>query len=516
MKKEFTLRSIVIALLLLIAAMDLPAQVYRPPYQYSPYPGGVPGIYPPMPDRQPAKIQVELPEVEASISDSTPYEQQSLIYKLRIVSKGNLKTAIAELPEVLSTILRPIGEPVTETDESGDTIKFITSHYYLLMPLRPGIITIPPARVHGVGTRETPYEVTSGTPLVLDVQPAAAAAQPWLPLYDLYIDAHIIGPDNPAAGDPLTLKVEISATGATGSQIPSLASQLKSPDIHIYPGKSTTEGMISEDGKTLVGRRVENYTLVPQYGGWLQLPGASINWWNVQQHRPEVAALIVNQLNITGPKKPGRRAGKHQSGPIGSFVFWIPLLIGIAIALFGWMNALFGSGRIIGATRLSNLFRQILGDLYAPVAAVAIRFSPRRYFHRFRTWIGRNLPRSWKLWFCLRSVERENDAEEWAHALQILSVKHLGVRPHAHLRELGVSIAAYHPGADSDKVDQLMKELDADVYGKVPIVSFSRWKREFRSQIAPSLIPVRLRGRKQGRNQQQLPALNPSDSSSRI
>ena len=515
MKKALPLHTIITALLLLITTVDLPAQVYRPPYPYPPYPGSMPGLFPPLSGRQPTRVQVELPEVEASISDSTPYEQQSLIYQLRIVSTGNLKTAIAELPEVLSAVLRPLGEPVTETDESGDTIKFITLHHYLLMPLRPGIITIPPAKVHGVDTQGTDYEVTSGPPQVLNVQTAAAAAQPWLPLYDLYIDAQIIAPDNPAAGDPLTLKVEISATGATGSQIPSLASQLKSPNIHIYPGKSTTEGMISADGKTLIGRRIESYTLVPQYGGWLRLPSVSINWWNVQQHRPEVAALIVNQMNIAGPKNPGRRAGKHQSGPIGSFVYWIPLFIGIAIALFGWMNALFGSGRIIGATRLSNLFRQILGDLYAPVAAVAIRFSPRRYFHRLRTWIGRNLPRSWKLWFCLRSVARENAPEEWAQALQILSVKHLGVRPQAHLRELGVSIAAFHPRADGNKVDQLMKELDADVYGNIPIKSFSRWKREFRSQIAPSLIPVRLRGRKQDRSQR-LPALNPPGSSSRV
>jgi hypothetical protein len=180
--------------------------------------------------------------------------------------------------------------------------------------------------------------------------------------------------------------------------------------------------------------------------------------------------------------------------------------------MYGWLSAFLGTGRLPGLSRLSKLVKPVLGGLYAPIVAFVVRVSPRRRFHRLRTWTGRQLPVSWQLWFCLRAVAREGDPGEWAQALQILAVKHLGVRPQANLKHLGKSIVACHPRANAQQVDRLMGQLDEAVYGGTPIESFERWKHEFKSQIKPSLFPIRFRqcgAVAAGHSSRVLPQLNP-------
>jgi hypothetical protein len=486
---------------------------YQPqPYQAQPYQAQP--YWNPYQQQQQAPVY-QPPRIETSISDATPYEQQSLVYTIRIISSGNLKTATPEIPQTTAAVLRTLGDPVTESDKKEGPQEMVTEYRYLLMPLSSGLVSIPPAKVTGnyagPGGGEGPSFEISGRPVVLQVRPATDAVQPWLPLYNLQITARVRGGEAPAAGNPIELVVETKAVGATGTQIPSVANYLASDEFRIYPGKSETEGTIAADGKTLLGHRIENFTLVPQYGGWLKLPSVTMNWWNVRYNRPEVAALLTDQINVMGPANPARGGfGGASSGPLGAFFFWLPMGVAVAMLMVGWLSAFMGDGRLPGTERLRNLVRPALGELYAPVVAYANRISPRRSFHRLRTWTGRHLPVSWKLWFCLRAVAREDDPAEWGQALQILAAKHLGVRPQAHLRELGKSIARCHPRANAEQVERLMAELDEAVYGDKPMRSFARWKREFRKQIKPGLFPVRMRalGLTSGFSRE-LPGLNP-------
>ena len=476
------------------------AQYYQPQAYWYPY-------------QQPQQQPFEAPRVETSVSDPAPYEQQSLIYTIRIISSGNLKTATPETPQSSAVVLRALGDPVTESGQRNAPQKIVTAYRYLLMPLSSGVIDIPPARVTGRyaaagGGDGPPFEVT-GKPLVLKVRPATAAVQPWLPLYNLQITARVSGSEAATAGNPIELEVETRAVGATGSQLPSVANYLRNKDFRVYPGKSVTDGRISPDGNTLVGYRQENFTLVPQYGGWLKLPSVTINWWNVRYNRPEVAALLTDQLQVMGPTNPDS-GGFGSDGPINSAFLWLPMVVAVGILLYGWLNAFMGDGRLPGTEQLKNLVQPVLGGLYAPLVTLGNKISPRRTFHRFRTWTGRHLPVSWKLWFCLRAVAREDDPTEWGQALQILAAKHLGVRPQAHLRHLGNSIARCHPRANAKQVERLMTELDEAVYGDKPIDSFARWKAEFRNQIKPSLFPIRFRQcGVASRFSSELPQLNP-------
>jgi hypothetical protein len=471
--------------------------------------------------QQPYQQEVfEPPRIEVSVTATDPYEQQSLLYTLRVISGGNVKSISPEVPQSSSVVLRSLGDPETRRSDGSDGTEYVTEYHYLLMPLATGVIEIPPARIKGVGKgpgeADGPsFEASAAGSVVLNVKPPARNEQPWRPLYDLRIDADVQQAETLAAGNPIALQVVISAVGATGSQLPSVASQLKSNEFRIYPGKTITEGRISEDGRQLLGRRIENFTLVPQYGGWLQIPALHLDWWNVRYDRPEAAVLPMLPLEVAGPENPNPvrlETADGESAGIGESVFfWVPLGAAILIALYGWLSAAFmGSGRMPGFNRVSGALKSVMGELYEPVAAFAARISPRRHFHRMRTWTGRHLPVSWKLWFCMHALEKEDDPSEWGQALQILAAKHLGVRPHAHLRHIGERIVACHPRANAEQVSRLMGELDQAVYGSVPMKSFARWKHEFKNQIKPSLLRIRFRCRVASASTRELPGLNPT------
>ena len=454
----------------------------------------------------------EVPVVETSISSLNPVEQQNLIYRIKVTSSGNLKTATPQMPQPKGFAIRALGEPLSYSRQQESKAKMITEHTYLLVPLRSGELTLPPAKVTGEYDNGQAYDISASQAVKLTVQPAVKGIAPWLPLYNLDMQAQLLDAHNPSAGSPITLRVKIAAIGATGTQIPSIASQLRSSDFRIYPAKTTTEGKLTKDGSRLKGHRIEHFTMVPQYGGKLSIPALQLNWWSIDQQQLQTTTVPIRQFNVKGPPRPANSIvdPTRTELPIRNLVFWVPLILASIILLAGWIKMLMGNGRLPGATWIAGVFRGLLGDLYHPIAAFARKLSPRRHFHRLRTLVGRNLPISWKLWFCLRSVDKEDDAEEWGQALQILAHKHLGVRSHANLPELGASIAACHPRANASEIERLMNELDKSIYGKQPMQSFAQWKDSLKQQIKPRLFPIRFRHcRPAVDNQDSLPDLNP-------
>ncbi len=452
------------------------------------------------------------PSVETSISERRPMVQQNLIYRVRINSSGNLKEAAPEPPQSEAVVFRQLGEPSNYSAAGNSGNKLVTEYTYLLIPLREGEIFLPPVTVVGKYNNGSSFNITAEHGSALYVQPAQPGVQPWLPLYDLRIGSHLPSSIRVKAGEPLEIEIVTSAIGAVGTQLPSIASQLKSEDFYIYPGEVTTSGKISADGLDLLGSKIEKFTLVPRYGGNLNLPALSLQWWNLRSGKAATAMLPVRQFQVSGSPDTGEKeTNTFFSLPEGnSLLFWIPLALVILLMLASWAKVLFGSGSNPVGSWISRQLRHTLGEMYQPLAAFGRRLSPRRHFHRLRTWIGRQLPVSWKLWYCLRAVDKEDDPNTWGPALQILAAKHLGVRPNSDLQSLGQSIVACHPAANPQKVSQLMAELDTAVYGGQTLSSFAEWKAEFTRQIKPRLFPIRFRNCRKPSDKHLLPELNPT------
>lgn len=482
----------------------------QPQVQYS-YPQQSPYAYQ---QQQPA-ASYQPPQIEASISETRAYEQQSLIYKIRIISSGNLSTASPELPRNDSLVLRPLADPISFTQTQGNEQKVITEHTYILMPLRAGTINIPPARVTGTytspGSAEGPeFNAVAQEHLVLQVKPAIAEILPWQPLHDLQVRLKLEDTTAPSVDKPFKLEIELTAVGATGNQLPSIASMLSDELFRIYPDRSSVSGTVSADGRALIGNRTERFTLIPRYGGLLEIPSPVINWWNVDLDTQSQARGPLQRIQVQGPPRPEKEMSSSGADSGLANWFWLPLLLVAAFVLYNWIHAFIGPGRSGVASWVGATGKALLGELFTPLARAWAEISPRRYLHHLRTAIGRNLPISWKLWYCLRAVSQEEDPENWAHALQILTSKHLGIRRHSSLEALGKEIVTCHPKADAATVEKLMHELDGEVYGHQRIDSFPRWKAEFQAQIKPRLLSLKVHNCEPDLSKQQkLPSLNP-------
>ncbi|HDK37410.1 MAG TPA: hypothetical protein ENG92_00120 [Thiolapillus brandeum] len=498
-----------------------PPSRFRPPPQQQ-YSGTPPSTYTrqfsyqyrsnsQQPSYQQTTPTMAAPSVATSISERRPMVQQNLIYRVRISSSGNLKEAAPQPPKSDAVVFRQLGEPVNYSATGSSTHKLVTEYTYLLIPLREGEIFLPGINVTGKYTNGTPFNIVAEHGTALYVQAAQPGVQPWLPLYDLRIDAQLPNDARIKSGEPLEIEVITSAIGAVGTQLPSIASQLKSDEFYIYPGEVTTSGKISADGLDLLGSRIEKFTLVPRHGGNLNLPALSVQWWNLRSGKAATAMLPVRQFQVVGaPDSSDEYEETAFTLPEGkSLLFWMPLLLITLLMLAGWLKVLFGNGRNPVSGWIIQRLKDTLGEAYQPLAALGRRLSPRRHFHRLRTWIGRNLPVSWKLWYCLRAVDKENDPTTWGPALQILAAKHLGVRSNADLQTLGQSIVSCHPAANPQKVAQLMAELNTAVYGGQANRSFEEWKAEFKRQIKPRLFPIRFRNCRKPANRHLLPGLNP-------
>jgi hypothetical protein len=270
--------------------------------------------------------------VTASVDTNTPYQNQPVIYTIRVVAHADLSNL--SLGDVVAdgAIVQPQGKPaVTDSVENGQPVKVLEFHY-LVTPMQAKEITISPVRLQGAVESQNdipipghlhggmmdpfslfqsmgmgrfsgfatmrPFSVSSNT-IELKTRPPAVEMDPWLPLKNLRIE-QTVDPQQPVRiGDPITRTFTLTAEGMGGSQLPNLESQLTSPNYKIYADKPKTEDSIGKSSAGIAGRREESFNLIPLKAGHLTLPNVKLAWWDVTTDRiayaeaPEVVVEVL-------------------------------------------------------------------------------------------------------------------------------------------------------------------------------------------------------------------------------
>ena len=508
----------VVKMLLSIASLGLLSSGQSVIAQQPPYPGYT---YPYAPQQYPYQQQwgqpvapkhlqpstqtrQKQPRAEIELSSYTPYIQQNLVLTLSIISDGNLSALQVKLPTLDGVAIKLLDGPIT----SSKAKTIVNKYRFSLTPLRSGTLVIPPLSIKGNFATASKQEFTieSNDPIRMEVRPANDSVQPWLALNGMIMQAYLENTAQPEVGKPIGLVINISAIGITGSQLPSLQSQLKTDTFRIYRESTESSGKITPGGKLLMGSRSERFTLVPQHGGKLQVPELKIPWWNVDTARAEKATVPIKQIVIRGERNKDSELSNDLLPGIPNFLLWIPL-----IAAFGLTM-----GFSVLAWLRKKRFVQVVEEELVIVSTFTIKrfrdlmawISPIRRLQKVRQIFVRNLPKSFRLWFCVSVVDGENDPEVWTYMLRFLANKHLGLAPYLPLVELGQELAAIH-NSDQHQMKQLMQELDGLVYGSESL-EFDHWKKRFRKLLKPN--PFKVRFFKRNRLTQKLPPLNPDSS----
>ena len=496
------------------------------PYnQATPYPGAAPGTGWYAPHMQTATTAASSgdPRVEVSTGGGPVYEQQNVIYTVRVVSDGNLKTLNPKVPTVEGAILEQLDGPVASTrlkSRNGGQ-EIINTYRFKLTPLRSGEISVPPFRFTGthVASRQWnrgrgapaqdsggQFSIAADGPVKLEALPAEASVTPWLPLHDLQLRSHLAKNTPAKEGVPVTLTLELKARGATGDQLPSLEHMLKSNQFRAYRDSTTTSSGISRDGRYLTGSRKETYTLIPQQDGWIRLPAVSVAWWDVDSDAARMASLAGaagEPLTSTGSKSsaPGE-------APLFSGFFWAPIFITLGLIAGYWLGA-FARTRPL----LKSALRRGRGWLSAgkelttnSVRAVGAKLSFTGPMRQARLGLALMMPKTVRLWMCTRCVEHDDDPRSWCAEFKQRACRHLDISAHSPLPVIAERIIELNPKVEADTVRALAQSLDSAMYGGKQL-DFVVWRREFQQHLRPHLF--RRRRTHSRRNRNVLPALNP-------
>ena len=290
----------------------------------------------------PAQRGTQAPRLEVSVSDLRPYLQQTVVLSLRIISDINLESVQPEIPGTSGLVISKLDGPLARARTSGGKQEIVNEYRYAVTPLASGAISIPALRVKGTlaGGQGNEFDVVAPASKLLEVQPVDASVQPWLPLHGLLTQSYMQGAESPEAGKPLSLVIDISAVGATGGQLPTFEKLLRNGgDFNVYREKSEVQGKVSSDGQFLLGNRTETFTLVPRFGGKIQIPELTINWWNVDTGRAETSIVPIRQLIAKGtPSSGDEKIGDLFPGA-SSVLLWLPLIGLFGLTIGFWILA---------------------------------------------------------------------------------------------------------------------------------------------------------------------------------
>lgn len=470
-------------------------------YQTAPRPGY------PLQSTQAGYLQ---PSVEATLDSSEAYVHQNLILKIDVISQNSLASLDIGLPENDDYVLRKLGDTTAHARKSGSKQEVITRLYYQLIPLKAGELLIPAFEVTGQQTTQGSYlsefRITTRSPINIDVKPANPSIRPWLPLYNYAVNAKVTNDEIIEEGKPVTVLIEQTAEGMSGTQLPSVEHQLQSEHHKLYRERTEYESTISKSGK-MFGKRIDEFTIVPQHGDMVWIPGISVDWWNIERNRRETSTIPIRHINsdqgIFGLSDPFYG---YILPTVDSWMFWMPLAILTFVAGLYW-TWIWSQSRSAGS-RIRLWLYEMSEPLRERFSSFASRLSPRRHMHRLRRLMADSLPRSFRLWYCVRSADNEKDPEVWSQVLRFLMNRRLGITAQVSMTQLARHIVEIHPGADTARVTTLLQQLENAIYGRGSIDNFDLWKKQFKQQIKPR--PLKWLRKKGHGKRPKLPKLNPT------
>lgn len=247
---------------------------------------------------------------DISVDRSEVYVQAQVRYTRRLYYTAGVQIYgdLPGAPVIADAVVLPLGETTQDITMKNETRYGVLEQRYAIFPERSGQFIIPgfsvqsSVRLNDV-RRGVQVKAADKTINVLPIPSSWPADKPWFPAADLSI-RETWDPDVTTiqAGASLRRTIEIVATGNTGSSIPPPVTSFDSQLIRQYP-----EAPVLEDdtrGESVNGKRVQNDSFAPAWGGTVEIPELDINWWDTETKRVRLTRLPARQLTISGEQPP--------------------------------------------------------------------------------------------------------------------------------------------------------------------------------------------------------------------
>ncbi|MDP6374473.1 MAG: BatD family protein [Pseudomonadales bacterium] len=296
---------------------------------------------------------------ETSAEPNRVYVQaQTLLTRRLFYTSGvQIYSDLPGAPEIADAVVIPLGTTTPSTTSRDGRTYGVVEQRFAIFPERSGVLTIPEisvtssirmrtrGRIRRSGVRVRSERLDIEVMPIPDVYPPN---QPWLPASDVQLtETWSPTPVEFSVGDPINRILTVNARGNTGSIIPRFTALV--PDSHFrqYPEPEQQDDDAS--GHTVLGTRIQGYSLVPTRPGPLQLPGVAITWWDTDDDQLRQASVAERTVHVTGepvvdeqpplePTPPSTPAVERESAFQS---WWIALLVSGFLA--GWAVTLIWS-----------------------------------------------------------------------------------------------------------------------------------------------------------------------------
>lgn len=262
--------------------------------------------------------------VEATLAPGPVYVGGAALLTVRVLTDQPLDQAGLDAPANADLALQQIGtdQQIRETRD-GNAYQGIV-RYYLVRPQRSGALVLPGpvltaqvevpgadpfndpffARAFGSmrlrmpGARRTVQIKAKDIALAVRPRPASVDGKDWLPAASLTLAADA----GPAAGtlrvgDPLTLHLQLRATGTAATQLPDLSGALALPDgLKAYPDQPKLGLTLA--GSDINASRDQDVALIASRPGRYTVPALAVRWWDVHAGVARVAQVPARVIDV--------------------------------------------------------------------------------------------------------------------------------------------------------------------------------------------------------------------------
>lgn len=266
----------------------------------------------------------------STVNKTKTFINEPVIYTLKIISYKPIANVVLDDIKSSNAIVEKIGEPKQYDQTHGGMRAHIIEIRYAVTALKPGVVTIAPAMMHGelqipTQTQRTqrfglfnnvfmdnmfelkPFSLQSEA-ITLEIKPPVGSTQNWLPLQNLTITQTWDTAKEIRVGDTITRKIKIVGKGVFAKQLPSVKDFMPENGTKIYANKPIFTDSFDASSETLVGTREEEYSIVPQKDGSITFPEIQIKWWNLRTKKLETTTLPAKTLQVL-PNANGAAAG---------------------------------------------------------------------------------------------------------------------------------------------------------------------------------------------------------------
>jgi hypothetical protein len=231
-----------------------------------------------------------------------------------------------------------------------------------------------------------------------------------------------------------------------------------------------------------------------------------VAWWDVDTDKARIAGLPGRDAAATAAGNRSAVAGGEQD--LFPVYFWTPILIIMGLIVGYWLGAWGRTRQILRSTGTrTTAWLSAAGQRGMQyTVAVSKQLSPMLYVNKLRMGFALIMPKTVKLWLCIRCIDSEDRPEAWCAQFRSQVCSYLDISRHAPITAIAEKIIEAQPQAEPARVRALVQSMDNAIYGAGKL-DFIAWKKDFRDQLRPRLF--RSRRSRLRRARRVLPALNP-------